>query len=56
VRERDQLENTGIDERIVLKWVFRKLDGGRGMDWMELAQDRDRWHALVTAGMNLRTP
>jgi len=27
-----------------------------GMDWIELAQHRDRWWALVTAVMNLRIP
>ena len=27
---------------------------GGGGDWMELAQDRDRWRALVNTEMNLR--
>jgi len=27
-----------------------------GVDWIELAQDRDRWRALVTAVMNIQVP
>jgi hypothetical protein len=27
-----------------------------GMDWIDMAQDKDRWGALVNAVMNLRVP
>ena len=45
------MEDPGADGRIILKWIFRKWDGG--MDWIELAQGRCRWQALVNAVMNL---
>jgi len=47
------LGDPGVDGRIILRWVFRKWNVG-GMDWIELAQDRDRLWALVNAVMNLR--
>jgi hypothetical protein len=34
---------------------LQEVEGGCG-DWMELAQDRDRWRALVSTVMNLRVP
>jgi hypothetical protein len=30
--------------------------GCRDVDWIDVAQDRDRWWALVNAVMNLRVP
>jgi hypothetical protein len=42
--ERDLFEDPGIDERIILKWIFRKWEGGGGvMELIAQAQKRDRW-------------
>jgi hypothetical protein len=37
------------------KMDFREIKWG-GMDWNDLAQDRDQWKALVNTVMNFRVP
>jgi len=53
-RERDRLEDQDIDGDNI-KMDLQEVGCGV-MDWIELAQDRDRWWALVNALMNLRVP
>jgi hypothetical protein len=56
-RERKHLEDIGVDGMIILIWIFRKWDMGEGgMDWIDLAQERDRWRTLVNVVKNLRVP
>jgi hypothetical protein len=45
------LEDTGANIMMDLR-----KSGSGGMDWIELAQDRDRWRVRVNAVMNLRVP
>jgi hypothetical protein len=55
VRKREgkrPLVRPDVDGRIILTYIFRKWDGG--IDWIDLAQNRNMWRALVNAVMNLR--
>jgi hypothetical protein len=38
-KERDHWEDQDVGGRTILKWFLKKLDG---MDWIDLAQDRDQ--------------
>ena len=44
-----------VDGRIILRWILKEMGRGCG-DWMELAQDRNRWRALVSTVMNIWVP
>jgi hypothetical protein len=39
-----------------IKMDLREVGWGGGMDWINLAEDKDRWRVLVNAVMNLRVP
>ena len=53
--ESDHMEDLGVDARDKTKMDMQEVGKG-GMDWIDLAQDRDTWRALVNAVMNLRVP
>jgi hypothetical protein len=48
------LGDQDIDGKIILRWIFRKRDVEALT--IDLAQDRDRWQALVNAVMNVWVP
>jgi hypothetical protein len=39
-----------------IKMDLREIGWNNDVDWIELAQDRDQWRALVNTVMNLRVP
>jgi hypothetical protein len=54
LKERSYLEDPGVDVKIILNRIFKKCDGG--MDWIDLAQNRNRCRTLVDEGRNLPVP
>jgi hypothetical protein len=52
--ERDHWEDQDVGGWRILKWILEI--GWDDMDWIDLAQDRDQWRALVNAVMNFRVP
>jgi hypothetical protein len=43
---RRPLADQGVDENVILKLILREWDGW-GMDWIDLAQDKNRWLAVA---------
>jgi hypothetical protein len=60
------MKDMGTDRRIILKCTFDrwvdnikmnlKETGWDGVDWIDVAQDRDQWRALVNTVLNLWVP
>jgi len=53
MRIKDHLGDTGVNRRMILN--LQEV-GCKVMCWIELAQDRDRWRALVNSVMNFPVP
>jgi hypothetical protein len=54
-KETDHMKDQGVGGRMESKWTLGRLVGGGGcVEWIHLAQDRDRWRVVVNTVMNLR--
>jgi hypothetical protein len=42
---RDEFKERGVDWGIILRWIFRKWDAGRG--WADFVEEKARWRSLV---------
>jgi len=45
LKERDKLEDLGLDMRIMSKWILKIV--WDGMDWINLATYSGKWEAMV---------
>jgi hypothetical protein len=55
LKERGHLEDLGVDRRDNIKISLKKI-GYEGVDWINMAQDRDMWRAFVSTAMKIRVP
>jgi len=46
---KNHFDDPDVDRNIILRWIFRKWDVG-DVDWIELAQVRDRWGGTCEYG------
>ena len=51
LKEREHLKDIGVGGRILLKWILNEWGG---VTWIDLAQDRDMWRAVVKTVMNFQ--
>jgi hypothetical protein len=54
LKGRDHYKDTEMDRRLISQWILGNM--AEGVDWINLAECRDRWQALVKTVMNLRVP
>jgi hypothetical protein len=55
MKEIDDMEDKGIEGRTILKVDVEEM-GWEGTDWINLAQAREKWQALVNMVMKLQAP
>ena len=55
LRERDYSDALRIDWRIILEWILKEIEL-EGVDWIYLAQDRDRLLDIVNKAAYLQIP
>jgi hypothetical protein len=55
LKERDLLEDIGVDRRMILKCTLKKR-GWESVDWIHVAREREQWPAVLDTVMGLRVP